>query len=123
MSDKVTGAPQLPDPEQLNAAMAKVAEQSARLFAQFLERNAKEGARLPDPADFGAFGRPFQAYMEQIVANPAKLIDAQVALWQDYMELWRNVGQRLAGGEPPEPVAEPAPGDRRFKDPEWNDNP
>lgn len=113
---------QLPAPGHLAETMRKVAEQSQRLFADFMERQASGEAGPPDPADLGVFGKPFQRYLEALMADPGKLIEAQMQLWQNYMNLWQNVGQRLAGGEP-EPVIEVAKGDRRFNDPEWRENP
>ena len=102
--------------------MSNVAEQSQRLFAEFVERQAEQGAEPSDPADTAVFARPFQAYMEKIVGDPAKVIEAQVQLWQDYLNLWQSVSQRMAG-EKTESVIEPDAGDRRFRDADWEENP
>ena len=57
--------------------------------------------------------------------DPARVLDAQVKLWQDHQRLWMDTTARLLGrarsGAPP--VIEPSPDDRRFSDPEWEENP
>ena len=49
-------------------------------------------------------------------------LEAQTDLFQDYVDLWTNTARRMMG-EDVEPLAKPAPGDNRFKHPEWNTNP
>ena len=55
------------------------------------------------------------------MADPARLVQAQLSLWQDYLRLWQSTGQRLLG-QPAAPVVEPEQGDRRFRDPAWDDH-
>ena len=55
------------------------------------------------------------------MADPAKLVQAQMSLWQDYMALWQHTGRRMMGEES-EPLVEPARDDRRFRHAEWDDN-
>jgi poly[(R)-3-hydroxyalkanoate] polymerase subunit PhaC len=55
----------------------------------------------------------------QWVSEPAKLAAAQNELFKDYTELWGRSVRRFLGEEV-EPVIEPAPGDNRFKDPDWS---
>ena len=56
-----------------------------------------------------------------MMTDPAKLMQAQLNLWQDYMMLWQNATQRMLGGAA-EPMVKPEQGDRRFKDPAWDEN-
>jgi len=56
------------------------------------------------------------------VGEPGKLVAAQGDLFQSYADLWGRSFRRFLGEEV-EPVAEPEPGDNRFKDPEWSANP
>ena len=56
------------------------------------------------------------------MADPTALAEAQGALVRSYTDLWNNAMQRMLGQEVT-PVAEPEPGDNRFKDPEWTANP
>ena len=56
------------------------------------------------------------------LADPKRLAEQQAQLVGDYTELWSRTLRRMAG-EDVEPIAETAPGDGRFKDPEWSSNP
>jgi polyhydroxyalkanoate synthase len=44
-----------------------------------------------------------------------------MSLWQDYMNLWQATARRMMGHEA-EPVIEPEPEDRRFKDAAWQES-
>ena len=44
-----------------------------------------------------------------------------MSLWNDYLRLWQRTAQRFLGGAA-EPIVEPAPEDRRFRDQAWSDN-
>ncbi|MEQ9346729.1 MAG: class I poly(R)-hydroxyalkanoic acid synthase [Thalassospira sp.] len=108
-----------PDPEKLSSAMAEIAERSQRLVSDFLARQAEDPEISdPDPLNIGS---AFAELTNQIMQNPAKLVDAQIDLWQQYYTLWHNTTLRLMGEES-EPVASPLKGDRRFKDEAWENN-
>jgi polyhydroxyalkanoate synthase len=47
---------------------------------------------------------------------------AQTSLTKDFLDLWVGTLKK-AGGEEAKPIAEPEASDKRFKDPEWKDNP
>ena len=59
-------------------------------------------------------------FTAKMLADPNRLVQAQMELWQQYMKLWQVTAQRMMG-QPVEPVAEPAKGDKRFTDPAWKD--
>jgi polyhydroxyalkanoate synthase len=71
-----------------------------------------------DPLNIGS---AFLEMTARMMANPAKLVQAQMSFWQDYMLLWQNTARRLMG-ETPAPVVAPPPGDRRFKHEDWHEN-
>ncbi len=104
--------------------MAEIAEKSRVLVSEWLERQSNGGG----PADSGGpvdpmnVGRAFLEMTARMMADPAKLMQAQMTLWQDYMRLWQTTATRFFAGGEAEPVAEPASGDRRFKDPAWEEN-
>jgi polyhydroxyalkanoate synthase len=58
---------------------------------------------------------------QRMMADPTRLVQAQLSLWEDYMKLWQSTAQRLLGGAA-EPVIEAAPADRRFTDSAWTEN-
>src|SRR6185436_14711407 len=94
-------------------------EQSQRLVADFVQRNQfQSGSGGFDPM---AIGRAFMEMTTRLMSDPAKLMEAQISLWQDYMNLWQSTAKRMMGQEA-EPVIAPAKDDRRFKDAAWQDN-
>jgi polyhydroxyalkanoate synthase len=53
--------------------------------------------------------------------DPQRTFELQSQLSKAYLDLWANAVKRMAGEEAA-PVAAPAPGDKRFADPEWSSN-
>ena len=121
MSDQSTPTPPGPDPERLYAAMTRVTEQSRRIVQAFVERQA-DGPREFNPLDPAVISTAYQELWQQMLTDPGRIVEAQVALWQDYAKLWENTARRMAGEEV-EPTVTPAAGDRRFKDDTWSENP
>ncbi len=119
MADQPELGPRAVDPTETAAAFARIAEKGQRIVSDFLARRAAGGqVGGADPLNIG------QAFLEmttRMMADPAKLVEAQAALWRDYMELWTSTTKRMMG-EAVEPVAEPEPGDRRFKDASWSES-
>ncbi len=112
----------LPDPVELSHNMAEIAERSQRLVADFLQRQHPSepgtGMGIGDPLNIGS---AFFEMTARMMADPAKLVQAQISLWNDYLTLWQRTAQRFLGGEA-EPIVEPPKGDRRFRDEAWTDN-
>jgi polyhydroxyalkanoate synthase len=107
----------LPDPAELGRSMADIAERSQRIVSEWLKRQADE-EHAPDPLNIGS---AFLEMTARLIANPARLVAAQLGFWQDYMTLWQNTARRIMGGEP-EPVIDAPSSDRRFKDDAWREN-
>jgi len=120
MADETGTQFRLPDATQMSRTMAEIAERSQRIVADFLRRQAQEGGAQPglDPLNLGG---AFLEMTTRMMANPAKLMQAQISFWQDYMTLWQNTARRMMGAEP-EPVIENDPKDRRFKHEDWQQN-
>ncbi|HEV7267052.1 MAG TPA: class I poly(R)-hydroxyalkanoic acid synthase [Falsiroseomonas sp.] len=109
----------LPDPALVSRTMADVAERGQRIVADFLKRQAGDGAAPgPDPMHIG---NAFMEMTARLMANPARLMQAQIGFWQDYLTLWQNTARRMMG-EPVPPVIEEGKADRRFKDDAWREN-
>jgi polyhydroxyalkanoate synthase subunit PhaC len=98
--------------------MGEIREKSQRLLHDLAERNSVNGASTPDPLNLGSTVLELTA---RLMTNPAAVAQAQLSLWQSYLELWQATGQQLLGRAVP-PVIEPERGDRRFRDPAWGDN-
>ncbi len=59
---------------------------------------------------------------EYYLSEPARAAEAQTALSGQFVQLWAHTLRRMSG-EPSAPVVEPPPGDKRFADASWRDNP
>src|SRR5438094_2869631 len=117
MSDSGKGA--APDSAELAKRFAELAERSQRLVADFLARQGEgEAVGLSNPM---AIGAAFFAMTARLMADPQKLVEAQTALWSEYIRLWQHTAERLLGGNS-ERLIEAAPEDRRFRDQAWSDN-
>jgi polyhydroxyalkanoate synthase subunit PhaC len=116
------GGKEGPDQAELARHLAEIAEKSQRLVADFLARQSgKDGGGEIGMANPMAIGAAFFEMTARLISDPSRLVQAQVSLWNDYVRLWQNTTTRLLGGEA-EPVVEPAPEDRRFRDQAWSDN-
>jgi len=107
----------LPDPALVTRTMSEVAERGQRIVADFLKRQ-QEGSGSPDPLNIGG---AFIEMTGRLMANPTRLVQAQLGFWQDYLTLWQNTARRMLGEEPAAVIAED-PRDRRFKDEAWREN-
>ena len=108
----------LPDPVQWSRDIAEIAERSQRLVLEFLARQSGNGVGMADPLNVAG---AFLDMTSRLMANPEKLIQAQMSLWQDYLALWQRTAERFWSGKAEQPMVEPSPGDRRFKDAAWSD--
>ena len=109
----------LPDPALVSRTMADVAERSQRIVTDFLKRQAGDGTSPgPDPLNIG---NAFLEMTTRLMANPARLMQAQIGFWQDYLTLWQNTARRMMG-EPVPPLIEESKTDRRFKHDDWREN-
>lgn len=125
---------------------ARIAEQATHLISDFVARqnsqallsgqgagqvedkSAKGGKAqtrqaLPEigMSDPMHIGKAFLEWASHAARDPAKLLEAQFNLWQDYMALWQSTTMRLLG-DTSAPVAAPPKEDRRFKDNAWSEN-
>ena len=99
--------------------MIKVAEQCQNLVNEFLQQQANAGSGSEsDPLNIGS---AFMELTEKMMSDPAKLVEAQMTLWQDYMDLWQNAAKGMLG-QGAEPRVKPEKGDKRFRGEEWENN-
>ena len=103
--------------EKMQAAFRDIAERSQKLLETFAERQKADG---PQPADPLRLTQTFMDFTAKLMADPNRLVQAQIELWQQYMKLWQVTAQRMMG-QPVAPLVEPAKGDKRFSDPAWKD--
>jgi polyhydroxyalkanoate synthase len=107
----------LPDPTHVALSMSEVGARASHLVMEWLKRQASEGVSL-DPLNVGG---AFLEMTTRLMANPARLLEAQLGYWQGYFTLWQHTTRRLMGMET-EPVIESDPRDKRFQDAAWKQN-
>ena len=107
----------MPDPALVSRTMADVAERSQRIVVDFLKRQAD----TPGEADPLHIGNAFLDMTSRLMANPARLVQAQIGFWQDYLTLWQHTARRIMGEPAPDVIAEDQK-DKRFKHEAWREN-
>ncbi|MTJ83791.1 MAG: class I poly(R)-hydroxyalkanoic acid synthase [Telmatospirillum sp.] len=108
------------NPGDFPRVMADIAERSRRIVTEFLARQASAGS-LEEACDPLHIGDAFLEMTARMMSDPARLVEAQMGLWNDYFQLWQTTTQRLLGHEA-QPVAVPDAADRRFKDKLWDES-
>ncbi len=103
--------------EKMQAAFTNIAERSQKLLQEFAERYKADSTQPIDPL---GLTQTFMDFTAKMLADPNRLVQAQMELWQQYLKLWEVTAQRMMG-QKVEPLAEPAKGDKRFNDPAWKD--
>jgi polyhydroxyalkanoate synthase len=111
------------DPEAFARNLARAVEEGGRALAAYLKPRETGEAPADEIAEqtmelmktVGAIG----AYW---TADPSRLMEAQTRLWGNYLAIW-NAAMLRTAGEPADEAIAPQPGDRRFADPDWSENP
>src|SRR5581483_4344641 len=77
-----------PDPAELARQWSGIAEQSRRMVRDFLARQSgEEGIGMADPISIGT---AFLEMTGRLIADPGRLVESQLSLWQDYLKLWQS---------------------------------
>nr|HML30718.1 alpha/beta fold hydrolase [Hyphomicrobium sp.] len=118
----IFSAYRIPDPEAFAANLLKAFERGSAALARLAERpDAKMGPYSP-ASEFSAATETLTALVRKWLSDPVKLSEAQAEFFRQFGALWNNVLSRMFRKDVP-PLITPAPGDNRFKDPEWDLNP
>jgi polyhydroxyalkanoate synthase len=102
---------------KMQAAFKDIATRSQKLLEDFAQRYKADESAPSDPL---RLTNTFMDFTAKMLADPNKLLQAQMELWGQYMKLWQVTAQRMMG-QTVAPLAEPAKGDKRFNDPAWKD--
>lgn len=107
------------DSADFAANMAKVVERASEVWSKFAGANIADAHPMhADPLNVApAFAELGQSWLE----HPQEMGDAVMRLWLRQAELWRRATMKMWGLDE-EPLVQPAPGDKRFKDEDWSKN-
>jgi polyhydroxyalkanoate synthase len=106
--------------EKLNANLARVEELSARLVAALGRRKPKDPGLHGPSQDL--FVKAASAYMAEMMANPAKMLEHQISYWGKALRHYVDAQHTLAQGKLT-PPADTGPKDRRFSNELWDTHP
>jgi len=84
------------DTQEMNRALARIAERSRLAVADFLDRQSRDTS-LADFFDPLHVGDAFLQMTAQIMASPAQIVEAQMSLWSSYMQLWQHTARTMMG--------------------------
>lgn len=117
---KIDEAPVTYDPGEWSRILFRIAERSQKLAADYMQRCHETGLASSslDPAHIG---EALTQLSSQILNDPQRFAETQVALWQGYAKIWQTALAKLQG-QKVEDQFKPAPSDRRFQDAEWQSN-
>ena len=128
-SDKAKPAPGIapttfavPNYEALANNTARLMEELGHATAASLQPVEEGRAKAGMSEEMSDVVKTLGQVVEKVASDPQRLVMAQTALTKGFLELWANNLKKMQG-EPVTPVVEPEPTDKRFRDPEWNDNP
>ena len=108
------------DAEALTANLARVEELSQRLVGAMAARKPSDQGLQGPGQDF--YAKAASAYMTDMMANPARMIEHQVGYWGKALQHFVEAGHAMAGG-PMQAPADDQPEDRRFSNPLWQTHP
>ncbi len=112
----------LPDFEALSRNAARLVEVGGKALAAYM-KPMEEGRTNADLADsVGDAVKTFGKVAEYWLADPKRSLQAQTAITTGFIDLWSNTLRRM-GGEDAADMVPTEPGDKRFVDPQWQENP
>src|SRR6266536_2182503 len=100
------------DPVALAESLASAAEKSAKLIGEFAAHQAQTGRTIV--ADELGIGKAFMEVAAKILANPYRMAESQMSLWQSSLFRMR--------GAPAEPIVVPLKSGKRFRHEDWEEH-
>ncbi len=109
------------DIEQFSKNIARMVEEGGKALAAYLKPREVGEVKIEPADEIADVVKTLGQVAEYWLSDPQRAVEVQTGLGKAYLELWMAASKRLAG-ETIAPVAAPAPGDKRFADPEWSSN-
>ncbi|MEL6371189.1 MAG: class I poly(R)-hydroxyalkanoic acid synthase [Pseudomonadota bacterium] len=113
----------LEDFDALASYLTDISGRSADVIQDFFGKNADvmriaQGQASADPLNMS---EAVQEMMRGLAGDPGTVMQRQFNLWGDYAKLMSTMSRKMAGEEV-KPAVAPAPGDKRFNHPAWEEN-
>ncbi len=106
--------------DRLNANLSRLDELSKRMTTALSARKQADPALAGPGQD--VYMKAAAAYVAEMMQNPGKILEHQVAYWGKTLKHYVEAQQVLAKGELKAP-ADPTPKDKRFANPLWETHP
>ncbi|MEQ8822998.1 MAG: class I poly(R)-hydroxyalkanoic acid synthase [Filomicrobium sp.] len=114
---------QISNPEQFAQNMLRFMEGAGRVMSDYLDRADNKSTPYSTASEIQDATKTMNELLAHWVTHdPQKFAESQAYLMRSYAEIWNGTLMKMMGEETMS-VAEPEPGDNRFKDPEWTSNP
>ncbi len=110
------------DIEAFAENMAQLVDQGRKALAAAIGAVDSGGPRSELAANVADATKTLGTVAEYWLAKPERAAIAQAELYGGLSEIWRQTLRRYSGESVP-PVVPPAPGDKRFASPEWEQSP
>src|ERR1044072_839445 len=132
IKDKLPGVPPVAAPpapptspavdiEQFSKNIARMVEEGGKALAAYLKPRQTGEVKIEPADEIADVVKTLGHVAEYWLSDPQRAVEIQTGLGKAYLELWVAASKRLSGESMP-PVVTPAPGDKRFNDPEWSSN-
>ncbi len=108
------------DPGELARLYGDIAQKSAALLTNVLANGS--GGPPRSMADELGISKAFFEAWSRMLADPMRMAEAQMKLWQDYWSLWQSSHAAADGPAIGPRGRDAAGGDRRFKHEDWQNN-
>lgn len=109
------------NPEAFAKNLAKALENAGKAMAAYIEPREKGEITNERTDELTGVIKTLAQVGEYWSSDPQRAMDAQSRLWSGYINLWNSSLQRMMGDEA-SPAVEPPPRDKRFADPDWDNN-
>ncbi len=114
--------PGLQSPEQFATNLMRAFELGGQIVTKVVADQDKRDGAFTVVGGLADSGKLFAPIAEHWMKDPQSFAAAQAKLSQDLIELWGLTYKRFLG-EQVAPLVKPSPGDPRFQDKEWTENP
>lgn len=112
--------------ENISASFMEAALNTYRMLDDFIQHHSSQDNGLSSlrPAAFDPLNlsKTLTQFLTAAASDPQRLMMAPAMIWKSHLDLWHHAMMTMAG-EKPTAIVEPRPGDHRFRDPQWCENP
>ncbi len=109
------------NPEAFAQNLAKTLENAGKALAAYIEPREKGEITHDSTDELTGVIKTLAQVGEYWISDPQRAVEAQSRLWTGYIELWNSSLKRMMG-ETAAPAVIAPPRDKRFADPDWNEN-